>query len=146
MKDIFNIKKLTIFVATTASLTACSSSSNIATEALEGHWKIHTIQQNAVIKNSSVYLMFNSKNKLSGAASCNNLSTSYTSYADSLTIAPIATTRKMCQPALMKQESLFLQSLSKVKRYKIDNSQLTMYDQQGQLKIVAKRMKTISSK
>ena len=146
MKETFIFKQLSLIIAMTASLTACSNSTPPLKETLEGHWKVNTIQESAVIKSSSVYLKFNQENKLSGSASCNNLSTSYTSHDNALTIAPIATTRKMCSPALMNQEALFLQSLNKVKRYKVDNRQLTMYDHQGQLIIAAKRTKAVSTK
>ncbi len=146
MKETLIFKQLSLIIAITASLTACSNPTPTLKETLEGHWKINTIQESAVIKSSSVYLKFNQDNKLSGSASCNNLSTSYTSHYNALTITPIATTRKMCSPALMNQEALFLQSLNKVKRYKIDHNQLKMYDQQGQLIIVAKRTKVVSTK
>ena len=53
----------------------------------------------------------------------------------------MAVTRKMCLPALMEQESRLLQALGKVKRFQLNNGELTMYDQQGSLQIKAKRTK-----
>ena len=79
------------------------------------------------------------KKRLSGNASCNNISSNYTSQNNSLDIGPLATTRKMCLPALMTQESQLLKALGKVKRFQLHNDELSMYDQQGGLQIKAKR-------
>lgn len=146
MKDILNIKQLTLLITISTTLTACSNSNLPSPETIQGSWKVQSIQEIAVIKNSSARLKFNQENKLSGSASCNNLSSSYNSQDNALTIAPIATTRKMCLPALMEQEARLLQSLNKVKRFELYNGQLSMYDQQGQLQIKAKRIKEKTSK
>jgi heat shock protein HslJ len=47
----------------------------------------------------------------------------------------------MCLPALMIQEAIMLQALSKVRRFQLNNDQLSMFDQQGTLQLMAKRTK-----
>ncbi|PKI17529.1 META domain-containing protein [Colwellia sp. 12G3] len=137
-----NIKRLALLVAILITLTACNSSSSIpAHETLTGNWLVGSINGNPVITGSIVQLKFTLENTLSGSASCNNISTSFSSQNNSINIGPIATTRKMCLPALMDQEALVLQALSKVKRFQLYNGQLSMFDQQGSLQLKAKRTK-----
>lgn len=146
MKNTFNLKQLTLLMATSATLTACSSSNPPPPETLLGSWKVQTTQEKAVINNSSARLSFNHENKLSGSASCNNFSSSYSTHDNALTITPMATTRKMCSPALMEQELQLLRALNKVKHFQLNNDQLSLYDQQGALQIKAKRTKAKYSK
>jgi heat shock protein HslJ len=47
----------------------------------------------------------------------------------------------MCLPALMIQEAKFLQALDKIRRFQLNNDQLSMFDQQGALQLKAKRTK-----
>ena len=133
-------KQLLLLMTISTTLTACNSSSTLPPpERLPGSWMISSIQDNPVIANSKATLVFTEENKLSGSASCNNISSSYSSQNNTLKIAPIATTRKMCAPALMKQEASLLQSLSKVKRFQLNDGELSMFDQQGRLQLKAKR-------
>jgi len=137
MKD---IKRLVLLVAISTTLTACNSPSALSSpEKLLGSWVVSSIQDNPVIANSKVKLVFTEENNLTGSASCNNISTSYSSQNNTLKIAPIATTRKMCSPSLMKQESILLQSLRRVKRFQLHNGELSLFDQQGALQLKANR-------
>ena len=134
------IKRLVLLVAISTILSACNSSSALtAPEKLLGIWVVSSIQGKPVITNSKAQLVFTEENKLSGSASCNNISTRYSLQNNTLKIAPIATTRKMCAPSLMKQEAILLQSLSKVKRFEIHKEELSMFNQQGSLQLKAKR-------
>jgi heat shock protein HslJ len=134
-------KQLLLLMIISTTLTACNSSSTLPPpERLPGSWMISSIQDNPVITNSKATLVFTEENKLSGSASCNNISSSYSSQNNTLKIAPIATTRKMCAPTLMKQEATLLQSLSKVKRFQLQNGELSLFDQQGSLQLKAKRI------
>jgi len=134
------IKQLLFLLTVSTTLSACNSSSSLPSpERLPGSWIISSIQGKPVIADSKAKLVFTEENKLSGSASCNNISTSYSSKNSTLKIAPIATTRKMCAPALMEQEAILLQSLNKVKRFQLNNGELSMFDQQGRLQLKAKR-------
>jgi heat shock protein HslJ len=137
-----DIKRLTLLAAVSTIITACSSSSIIPEpESLSGNWLVDSIKGKPVIAKSTAQLKFDPKNRLSGSASCNNISTSYNLQQNAITIGPIATTRKMCMPALMDQEANLLQALGKVKRVQLKNGQLSMFDQQGALQLKAKKTK-----
>ncbi len=146
MKDTFNIKRFTLLFTISTTLAACSSTTVPPLETLPGNWLIVSIQDKTVIENSAARLVFHSEDKLSGSASCNNMSSSYSAQDSALTINRIATTRKMCLPALMEQESRLLRALSKVNRFQLNNGQLSLYDQQGDLQIIAKRTKEKNTK
>ncbi|ALO35006.1 hypothetical protein CMT41_09990 [Colwellia sp. MT41] len=137
-----NIKRLALLVAISTTLAACNSSPAVPSqETLPGSWLVQSIQDKAVMMQNIARLNFDQTNGLSGSASCNNISSRYSIQNNSLNIGPIATTRKMCAPALMAQESRLLQALAKVKRFQLHNGELLMYDQQGGLQIKAKRAK-----
>jgi len=139
MNKKFYTKRVPFIIFVAAMISACTSTTIVKPkETLLGSWVITTIQTKSVIAQSSPSLSFNTENKLSGSASCNNISSSYTSKNSSLTIGAVATTRKMCLPALMEQESHLLQALGKVKRFQLNNGQLSMYDQRGSLQLQAK--------
>jgi len=138
MKD---IKRLVFLIAISTTLATCKSTTPSVPETLPGSWLVNSINDKAVIAKSMVQLKFTPKNMLSGYASCNNISSSYSSQKNAINIGPIATTRKMCLPALMIQEAMLLQALSKVRRFQLNNDQLSMFDQQGDLQLKAKRTK-----
>lgn len=137
-----NIRKFAFLAIFSTTLGACNNPVAVPTsETLTGNWHVESIKDKHVIAKSTALLIFNQKNQLSGSASCNNISTSYNLQSHSIKIGPIATTRKMCLPALMQQESLLLQALSKVKRFKLHDGELSMYDHQGVLQIKATKTK-----
>jgi len=142
MKKNTPLKLCSVLVAASVSLSACNSTNSQPTdETLQGNWHIEVIQDKSVIDRSPAHLSFHPENKLSGSASCNNLSSSYTVKGSSLAIGPIATTRRMCSPALMEQESSILQALGEVKQFQLKQGKLSLYDQRGTLQLQAKRTK-----
>jgi len=141
MKTTLAIKRLPLLLIISSILSACTNATIVKPiETLQGSWSIKSIQDKAVLHKSAASLSFNPENKLSGSASCNNISSKYKSKDSSLTIGAIASTRKMCLPALMEQESHLLRALGKVKRFQLHNGQLSMYDQRGTLQVQAQRL------
>jgi len=85
-------------------------------------WVVEDIDGGGVIDRSRVTLEFDGEGRLSGHASCNRYTASYTRDGDGLTIGPAATTRMACPPALMNQERSFLDALAQVRRWAVDAS------------------------
>ena len=135
----FNSKRTIIFCYLCVMVTACSTAPLPPQETLTGNWSVDTIQSKSILSESSVDITFNKDETLTGSASCNRFSSNYILEGNDLTIKPMAVTRKMCSPASMTQESMFLQSLSKVKRFQLNNGQLSLFDQQGAIQISASR-------
>jgi len=62
--------------------------------------------------------------RLSGSSGCNRYFGSYTLTGDHLRIGPLGSTRMMCSPAQMAQETRFFQALSAAERYELSNDEL----------------------
>lgn len=147
---------LTLAVPTLLVLTACSSvSSMYSTDeqgqsseenklALSGsHWQVESINQAGIIDFSHVTLNVNVNgdiSRISGSTGCNqytgaldvaNASKAFgaENNAQPFSADKIVLTRKMCAPALMKQEQSFVDALASSKAYAIlNNTWLVLYD------------------
>jgi heat shock protein HslJ len=87
----------------------------------------------SVLADSEMTALFDENGLVSGSAGCNNYRASFETSAETITIGPAASTRKLC-PApegIMDQEALYLAALEMAATYKIDGSRLDMYDVDG---------------
>ena len=82
-------------------------------------WVVEDIDKSGVIERSRPTLLFDDKGRLSGSASCNTYTASYTIGGEGLAIGKSVSTRKACPPALMTQEQAFLAFLEAVDRFEI---------------------------
>ncbi len=73
------------------------------------------------------YVQFASGGKVSGHAGCNRFFTTYQQTGMKLKIAGIATTRKLCSEAVMKQEAEWLGLLKRVHSIELTHLKLTLY-------------------
>ncbi|GAB3092618.1 META domain-containing protein [Aestuariicella hydrocarbonica] len=100
-------------------------------QTLSGVWHVDYIEGRGVIDNSPAHYQFHADNQLSGHATCNQFSGAYSVEQGEITIGELATTRKMCPPALMEQEQRLLEALKRVKRWKTDNGLMYLFDANG---------------
>ena len=73
------------------------------------------------------FVQFAADGKVSGHAGCNRFFTSYQQNGSKLKIAGIATTRKLCSDAAMKQEREWLGLLKRVRAIELTHLKLTLY-------------------
>lgn len=73
------------------------------------------------------FVQFEADGKVSGHAGCNRFFTSYEQYGSKLKIAGIATTRKLCSEAAMKQEREWLRLLNRVRAIELTHLKLILY-------------------
>ncbi|MEZ4515633.1 MAG: META domain-containing protein [Chloroflexota bacterium] len=87
----------------------------------------------SLLADTTITAVFAEDGTLSGSAGCNTYTTSYTVDGDSMTIAPAATTRMMCeQPeGVMDQEAQYLSALETTATYRIDGNTLTLRTADG---------------
>lgn len=85
------------------------------------------------------YMKFGSNGKVSGHAGCNRFFTRYEQHGSNLRIADIATTRKMCGEAAMKQEAEWLGLLKRVRSIELTHLKLTLYGAKRTRLVVLKR-------
>jgi heat shock protein HslJ len=110
--------------------TLVSPASATTPPTISGNWQLQSFGSpdapTAVLPDTSITANF-AEGTLSGRAGCNTYRGSYTTQARRLTIAPLATSRKLCPPAVMAQEAAFLTALQTAKKYRIND--------QGQLQL-----------
>ncbi|MGA9279075.1 META domain-containing protein [Ilumatobacter sp.] len=75
---------------------------------LVGGWTVTEIDGEAPVANTPATLSFGEDGSLSGNASCNSYTTSYSTDGDSLVLEQIASTMMLCEPNITDQEAAFL--------------------------------------
>lgn len=76
-------------------------------------WIVEDLNRGGVIDNSRLTLEFGADGKVSGSTNCNTFSGSYTVDGSTLTLGPLAMTRRACMaPALSNQESRYTAALN----------------------------------
>ena len=78
------------------------------------------------------FVQFRSGGELSGSGGCNNFFGTYTVDGETLTIGPLASTKKMCASGMMEEQA-FLSALQKARRIETTHLTLAMYDETGRL-------------
>lgn len=115
-------------------LAACSMQPEKSfQEELIGSWHIEMIKNRAVVDFSAASLRFNAEGKLSGNASCNGLSSSYSIDGNKVNLNEGAITRKMCLDALMEQEGRMLAAMKEVRTARIEGAMLYLEGEGGEL-------------
>jgi heat shock protein HslJ len=102
-----------------------------ATTLLGSLWLAEDIGGAGVIDNAQSKLQFVSATQVAGSGACNSFTGAATVTATALTLGPLASTRKMCAPAVMDQESRFLRALEAVKSARMDGDLLLLMDAAG---------------
>jgi Heat shock protein len=77
---------------------------------------------------------------ITGNAGCNTFNGTIGYSGDQLAVGPLATTRKMCPPEIMAQESSFLQALQAAQRFAMTEWLLTLYGPSGDVAMTLTRM------
>jgi heat shock protein HslJ len=71
---------------------------------------------------SKTTLEFLEDGKMSGFAGCNRMTGTYAVSGNRLTFGAIATTRKLCPPAMMDPETKYLAALARARRFALDEA------------------------
>ncbi len=103
-------------------------------------WVVEDIAGGGIIDGSRVTLDFRADGRLAGRASCNRYTARFELTGESLTVAPAASTRMACAPALMRQERRFLEALERVFRFDLDaTGALLLIGTDGRTALLARR-------
>ncbi len=124
-----------------ASISACSHipASSTDNNTLQDQWLITSINKMAVISDSKATITFTEDNKINGNASCNNFFGGYTQQDNKIDFGPTASTKMLCMDNVNQQEQRFLQVLSNVDHYQIDNNTLILSNENNSETITAIR-------
>ena len=110
------MKKKLLLTCTAAALSACANLPNPQLSSAQSY-QVEWIGERPLIDRSMLTLSLIDEQRAAGLAGCNNWSADYQLNGNQFTLNNIATTRKLCAPALMEQEQRFLASLSQVQRW-----------------------------
>ncbi|MGY0391456.1 META domain-containing protein [Bizionia sp. KMM 8389] len=98
---------------------------------LVGTYQLKTIGLNTPI-NTPLQITFNIEKKMvSGNSGCNQFSGSYLSEGSALEFGPLASTRKMCPPAINTLEQQILKALKETKQYSQTDTVISLLDNSG---------------
>ena len=94
-------------------------------------WVVESLDGAPVDGGSTVTLFFGGDGRVSGSASCNSYTGSYSLTGEGLSMQQPAGTMRMCEAALMNQESAFLSRLTGIKRFEIEEGALILRTADG---------------
>ena len=84
-----------------------------------------------MIDNLQSHLTLTAEGRAHGLGGCNNFTGGYTLDEATLTLGPLASTRKACPPAIMNQEAKFYEALGATRGYRFENGLLYLLDARG---------------
>jgi heat shock protein HslJ len=82
-----------------------------------GEWVVTDVAGKGLVDRSRATLNFGGDGRVYGRGSCNNYTAQYTITGEALTVGKTAGTMMACEPAVMQQESLFLDVLRSVRAF-----------------------------
>jgi len=98
----------------------------------EHSYRVEWIGERPLIDRSYLSITLADDGRAYGNAGCNHWFSNYRLDGEKLSIGTPGSTRKMCAPALMEQETRFLESLSQVQRWDFSpTGQLQLWPAEG---------------
>jgi heat shock protein HslJ len=143
---VININVVTKFIVTTvfvlllvvlgactpATVTTDSSSMHQSQSLTGSAWWVEDIGGRGVIDMTHTTIEFGADGKLAGDTGCNRYFGSYEILGKTITVGPLAGTRKACAASLMDQESKFFQAMENITQWEIaETGLLHLRDEQG---------------
>jgi len=129
------------YLAVALTLTSCGAGDAAGRAAsLEGEWTLLTLNSAPLLAGSAINATF-AEGKITGYSGCNSYGGSYTVKGDSLELGEIAMTLMACpEEGIMEQEQAYMEALSKVTKFRLDNDRLELLDASGTALLVYARM------
>jgi heat shock protein HslJ len=86
------------------------------------------------LDDTNIHIVFNTdEGKVNGSAGCNRFFGKYEVAEEAMEISAIGTTKMACAPAVLQQETAFLELLQDVRKYSINENTLELSDQSGNI-------------
>ncbi|HVP94231.1 MAG TPA: META domain-containing protein [Methanoregulaceae archaeon] len=121
----------------TATVTVAPSITPVSTpKTIVGSWALKSFSDGMggtipLIATAPVTAIFSSTGNLSGSSGCNQYVTSYSVTGLSISISPASTTKIVCAPDVMAQETAYLTLLQKSGRFTLYGDSMTISDSTG---------------
>lgn len=94
-------------------------------------WQVEDIDRGGIIDSSHITMQMSPEGRVSGSTGCNRYFGTLTVGQTSFEVSGAGSTRRACVPAIMQQETRFLQALQDARRYKMDGDFVRLYDESG---------------
>ncbi len=91
-------------------------------------WKPLRIGDVAMPEESSAFVQFRSKGRMTGYSGCNRMFAEYEAADGQIFIGPVAATRMACAESVMDRESALAAALENARTYLRDGTQLVLFD------------------
>ncbi len=101
------------------ALTLAACASELPAPDLDRAYRVEWIGERPLIDRSHLSVTFASDGRAFGNAGCNHWFAGYSLQGQRLSFSQAGSTRRACAPALMEQESRFLEALATVERWDI---------------------------
>lgn len=120
-----------VFAATpNALLPAANVLKQQSSELTDRDWQLESLGGATVLDAVQPTIRFDSSGRVSGSASCNRYTGSYTLDGDQVSFSPFASTRRACEPDISIQESRYLDALETAERIELSGPYLFIYTTQ----------------
>ncbi len=120
-------------LAISAATAVATSSQATAASGLTGRiWVLATLAGKAPVSGTELTTEFTAMRRVSGSAGCNRYTGTYKVSRSMIRILPLATTRKACAEPIERQETAFLNTLSRARSFVIRGGTLTLRSAGGQ--------------
>ncbi len=94
-------------------------------------WFAEDIGGAGVVDNVRSTLSLDETGKVSGSGGCNRLAGTAKIDGTAIAFSALATTRMMCPPAVMDQETKFLSALARARTFSVQDADLKLFDESG---------------
>jgi len=135
----FNIRGIAciVMLATSGcSLLEPASTDTPKAELVGSTWLAEDIDGGGVIDDAQSTLVFGTDGRVSGRAGCNQYSGTVTRKGASMIIDQVMSTKMACTaPALMDQETRFLNALQATRSYRMEGTKLVLVDGAGKARL-----------
>jgi putative lipoprotein len=94
-------------------------------------WVAEDIDGRGVIDDAQSTVEFVAEDRIAGRGGCNQYSGNVKLNGTKIQVSPLISTKMACVPALMDQESRFLQALQAARSLKLEDTKLLVLDESG---------------
>ncbi|NJN88162.1 MAG: META domain-containing protein [Leptolyngbyaceae cyanobacterium SL_7_1] len=100
---------------------------NLIDQLANTEWLLEDLTGTPTTTDAQTTLRFDGTSGVSGRGGCNRYRAQITSQGDRLSVGPAISTRMMCAPVMMDQETRYFQALQAVQRFSLEGDELLIY-------------------
>lgn len=116
-----------------------------ATVTLPGSaWQVTSLAGKNPLDDHPITFAFDAKGNISGDASCNHFGGPCIIIGSELRVAPLRSTRRACEPEIMRQEKRFLALLGTATAWRLDRDDLVITAPEGEIKAKQQAAESLS--